>query len=158
MDATPTHSTLVLPTNVTTGPADRCTHQVVVLQTPCPGHTLAHPPTHHPTPTAHATPGQQRWLHTHFEPALAGIPRQCCVSTEVRSAPSTPPSPTRYWRNTAAPRKKRLRTPRNTVAHAKSQKHKPLNGVQTTGNGRIYSNTYTTTSYKGTKETASVYR
>ena len=41
---------------------------------------------------------------------------------------------------------------------AKSRKRKPLNGPCTTQSRRTYSNTYTTSSYKGTKETASVYR
>ena len=39
---------------------------------------------HHHTPTAHATPEQHRWLHTHFEPAPAGM------LAPVTWQPSTP--------------------------------------------------------------------
>ena len=75
LDATPTHSTPVLPTAVTAEPADRHTHHVLAMRTPCAGHTLARPSTvtrHHHTPTAHATPEQQGWPQTHSEPAPAG--------------------------------------------------------------------------------------
>ena len=54
------------------------------------------------------------------------------MSTEGCSAPKIPPSPTHDWRNTAARRRRRLHIPRNTVAHPKSRKHKPLNGPRTT--------------------------
>ena len=45
MDATSAHSTQVLPATVTAGPADRHSHHVLAMQTPCTGLTMAHHPT-----------------------------------------------------------------------------------------------------------------
>ena len=45
MDATPTASMPVLLTADTAGPTDRHTHHMLAMQTPCPGHTMAHPAT-----------------------------------------------------------------------------------------------------------------
>ena len=103
-----------------------------------------------------------RWLHTHFEPAHAGklvtVTWQPNTSAEGRVHRGSFRTKRPALTYPVLAKHRSLRIPRNSVAHAKFQKHKTLNGPHTSRKRRTCSNTYTTTSYKGTKGTASVYR
>ena len=120
---------------------------------------------YHQILTAHATPEQHRWLHTHFERASekdtaklggAPAPRQNADSGWGRGIPGTRQLPSRCWLNTTAPHRMPPPTRLNNAA-PKSRTGRQSNGPHSGHRERTCSNMCTATSHKATKGTKTMY-